>query len=170
MYGAILGDIIGSPFEFDRGNKTKDFELFTRGCRFTDDSVMTIAIAEALIAIGPGANEMEIEEAALKKEDDRLSKERLEHLQQELAELREEFAGKKAQWDNEKVGIERVQKIREEIEQVNKEIEKAQHSYDLEKAAELQYGRLPQLQKQLEAEEEKVKDEDMSLVHESVTD
>ena len=114
--------------------------------------------------------QMEIEEAALKKEDDRLSKERLEHLQQELAELREEFAGKKAQWDNEKVGIERVQKIREEIEQVNKEIEKAQHSYDLEKAAELQYGRLPQLQKQLEAEEEKVKDEDMSLVHESVTD
>ena len=114
--------------------------------------------------------QMEIEEAALKKEDDRLSKERLEHLQQELAELREEFAGKKAQWDNEKVGIERVQKIREEIEQVNKEIDKAQHSYDLEKAAELQYGRLPQLQKQLEAEEEKVKDEDMSLVHESVTD
>ena len=114
--------------------------------------------------------QMEIEEAALKKEDDRLSKERLEHLQQELAELREEFAGKKAQWDNEKVGIERVQKIREEIEQVNKEIEKVQHSYDLEKAAELQYGRLPQLQKQLEAEEEKVKDEDMSLVHESVTD
>ena len=114
--------------------------------------------------------QMEIEEAALKKEDDRLSKERLEHLQQELAELREEFAGKKAQWDNEKVGIERVQKIREEIEQVNKEIEKAQHSYDLEKAAELQYGRLPQLQKQLEAEEEKVKDEDLSLVHESVTD
>ena len=114
--------------------------------------------------------QMEIEEAALKKEDDRLSKERLEHLQQELAELREEFAGKKAQWDNEKVGIERVQKIREEIEQVNKEIEKAQHSYDLEKAAELQYGRLPQLQKQLEAEEEKVKDEDMYLVHESVTD
>ena len=170
MYGAILGDIIGSPFEFDRGRKTKEFDLFTRGCEFTDDSVMTVAIAEALIAIGPDANEMEIEEAALKKEDDRLSKERLEHLQQELAELREEFAGKKAQWDNEKVGIERVQKIREEIEQVNKEIEKAQHSYDLEKAAELQYGRLPQLQKQLEAEEEKVKDEDMSLVHESVTD
>ena len=114
--------------------------------------------------------QLEIEEAALKKEDDRLSKERLEHLQQELAELREEFAGKKAQWDNEKVGIERVQKLREEIEQVNKEIEKAQHSYDLEKAAELQYGRLPQLQKQLEAEEDKVKDEDLSLVHESVTD
>ena len=114
--------------------------------------------------------QMEIEETALKKEDDRLSKERLEHLQQELAELREEFAGKKAQWDNEKVGVERVQKLREEIEQVNKDIERAQHSYDLEKAAELQYGKLPQLQKQLEEEEAKVKDEDLSLVHESVND
>ena len=114
--------------------------------------------------------QMEIEETALKKEDDRLSKERLEHLQQELAELRDEFAGKKAQWDNEKVGVERVQKLREEIEQVNKDIEKAKHSYDLEKAAELQYGRLPQLQKQLEDEEAKVKDEDLSLVHESVND
>ena len=114
--------------------------------------------------------QMEIEETALKKEDDRLSKERLEHLQQELAELRDEFAGKKAQWDNEKVGIERVQKLREAIEQVNKDIEKAKHSYDLEKAAELQYGKLPQLQKHLEDEEAKVKDEDLSLVHESVND
>ena len=114
--------------------------------------------------------QMEIEAAALKKEDDRLSKERLEHLNQELAELRETFAGKKAQWDNEKVGIERVQKLRGEIEQVNKEIEKAQQAYDLNRAAELQYGRLPQLQKQLEEEETKIKDEDRSLVHESVTD
>lgn len=97
--------------------------------------------------------QMEIEEAALKKEDDRLSRERLEHLQQELAEHREEFAGKKAQWDNEKVDVERVRKIREEIEQVNKDIEKAQQSYDLNRAAELQYGRLPQLQKQLEEQE-----------------
>ena len=114
--------------------------------------------------------EMEIEEAALKKEDDRLSKERLEHLQQELAEHREEFAGKKAQWDNEKIDVERVQKLREEIEQIGKDIERAQQEYDLNKAAELQYGRLPMLQKQLQAEESKVKDEDLSLVHESVTD
>ena len=114
--------------------------------------------------------QLEIEEAALKKEEDRLSQERLAHLQQELAELREEFAGKKAQWDNEKVGVERVQKIREEIEQVNKEIEKAQQSYDLNRAAELQYGKMPQLQKQLEELEAQVKDEDRSLVHESVTD
>ena len=114
--------------------------------------------------------QLEIEEAALKKENDRLSQDRLVHLQQELAELREDFAGKKAQWDHEKVGVEKVQKLREEIEQVNKEIERAQHSYDLERAAELQYGKLPQLQKQLENEEAKGKDEDRSLVHESVTD
>lgn len=114
--------------------------------------------------------QMEIEEAALKKEDDRLSKDRLEHLQQELAELRDQFAGKKAQWDNEKHSVERVQKIREEIERVNNDIQKAQHSYDLEKAAELQYGELPRLQQQLTEEEAKVKEKGMSLVHESVTD
>ena len=114
--------------------------------------------------------QLEIEEAALKKEDDRLSQERLVKLQQELAENREEFAKQKAQWDNEKSSLERVHRLREEIESVNQEIQKAQSSYDLEKAAELQYGRLPQLKKQLEEEEAKVKDEDMSLVHESVTE
>ena len=114
--------------------------------------------------------QMEIEEAALKKEEDRLSRERLGNLQQELAELREEFVGRKAQWDNEKVGVERVQKLREEIEQTHKSIEKAQQAYDLQKAAELQYGRLPQLQKQLEEEEAKVKEKKDSLVHESVSD
>ncbi len=114
--------------------------------------------------------QLEIEEAALKKEEDRLSKERLENLQQELAELREEFSGQKAQWDNEKHSVERLQKIREEIEQVNQEIQKAKQSYNLERAAELQYGKLPQLTKQLEEEEEKVKEREMSLVHESVTD
>ncbi len=114
--------------------------------------------------------QFEIEEAALKKEDDRLSMERLEHLQQELAEDREEFAKRKAQWDNEKKSVERVQKLREEIEQVNRDIQSAQQEYDLNKAAELQYGRLPQLQKQLEEEEEKVKDEELSLVHESVSE
>ena len=113
--------------------------------------------------------QLEIEEEALKKEDDRLSQERLVHLQEELAELREEFSGKKAQWDNEKSSVERVQKIREEIEQVNKEIQKAQQDYDLNKAAELQYGRLPQLKKQLESEEERVKEKELSLVHEAVT-
>ena len=114
--------------------------------------------------------QLEIEEAALKKEEDRLSQDRLEHLQEELASLKETFANQKAQWDNEKTSVERVQKIREEIEQVNKDIQMAQRSYDLEKAAELQYGRLPQLQKQLEMEEEHVKERELKLVHESVTD
>ena len=99
--------------------------------------------------------QLEIEEAALKKENDRLSQDRLVNLQKELGELRDEFAGKKAQWDNEKTSVERLQKIREEIEQVNQEIQKAQHSYNLERAAELQYGKLPQLTKQLEEEEKK---------------
>ncbi len=114
--------------------------------------------------------QMEIEEAALKKEEDRLSKERLEHLQQELAELREEFAGAKAQWDNEKSSIERVRNVREEIENIGKEIQKAQQDYNLNRAAELQYGKLPELQKQLAELESQTKDEDRSLVHESVTD
>jgi len=114
--------------------------------------------------------QLEIEEAALKKETDNLSKDRLENLQKELAELRDEFNVKKAQWDNEKSGVERLSRLREDIEAMNKEIALAQRNYDLEKAAELQYGKLPQLQKQLEVEEEKIKDQEMTLVHESVTD
>ena len=114
--------------------------------------------------------QMEIEEAALKKETDRLSQDRLQTLQKELADLRDEFNNKKAQWDDEKKSVENLSKIREEIEDVNRQIQTAQQGYDLEKAAQLQYGRLPQLQKQLEEEEEKVKNKDLSLVHESVTD
>ncbi|MDR1801082.1 MAG: ATP-dependent chaperone ClpB [Lachnospiraceae bacterium] len=114
--------------------------------------------------------QLEIEEAALKKEEDRLSQDRLALLQEELSELKEDFAGKKAKWDNEKTDVERVRKIREEIDKVNQDIQKAQQSYDLEKAAQLQYGQLPKLKKELEEEESKVKDEDLSLVHESVTD
>ena len=114
--------------------------------------------------------QLEIEEAALKKETDKLSQERLEDLQKELAELRDEFNAKKASWDNEKNSVEKLQKIREEIEDLNKQIQSAQQNYDLEKAAELQYGRLPQLKKQLEQEEEIVKSRDMTLVHEAVTE
>ena len=114
--------------------------------------------------------QLEIEEAALKKETDKLSQERLTDLQKELAELRDTFNAKKASWDNEKHSVEKLQKIREEIESLNKQIQTAQQNYDLEKAAELQYGRLPQLKKQLEQEEEAVKNRDLSLVHEAVTD
>ena len=114
--------------------------------------------------------QLEIEEAALKKEDDRLSQERLTHLQQDLAELREAFASQKAQWDNEKSSVEKLQKMREEIEQVHQEIERAERQYNLERVAELRYGKLPQLMQLLEEEEARVKEREMSLVHESVTD
>lgn len=114
--------------------------------------------------------QMEIEEAALKKEEDRLSKERLETLQKELAELKEDFNNRKAQWDNEKASVDKLSKLREEIEAVNSQIQIAQREGDLEKAAELSYGKLPALKKQLEAEEANVKEKDLSLVHESVTD
>ena len=114
--------------------------------------------------------QMEIEEAALKKEDDRLSKERLEELQKELAEMREDFKARKARWENEKASVEKVSKLREEIESVNSEIQIAQRNYDLNKAAELQYGKLPELQRQLEEAEESAKKRESSMVHESVTD
>ncbi len=114
--------------------------------------------------------QLEIEEAALKKEDDNLSRERLENLQKELASLREEFASGKAQWDNEKAAVDRISKLREELDDVNRQIELAQRNYDLEKAAQLQYGRLPELKKQIESEENIVKQKELSLVHESVTD
>ena len=114
--------------------------------------------------------QLEIEESALKKETDNLSKERLEILQKELAELRDTFNTQKAQWDNEKHSVEKLQKLREQIEDVNKQIQKAKQNYDLEKAAQLQYGELPKLQQQLEIEEKSVKESDRSLVHEAVTD
>ena len=114
--------------------------------------------------------QMEIEESALKKETDNLSKERLAELQKELAEMRDTFNTQKAQWDNEKHSVEKLQKLREQIEDINKQIQKAKQNYDLEKAAELQYGELPKLQKQLEIEEKQVKESDRSLVHEAVTD
>ena len=114
--------------------------------------------------------QMEIEETALKKEDDRLSQERLEILQKELAELKEELNNRKAQWENEKASVEKLSKLREEIDAIGSQIEIAQREGDYEKAAELSYSRLPALKKQLEIEEEQVKNKDLSLVHESVTE
>ena len=114
--------------------------------------------------------QMQIEEAALKKETDNLSRERLETLQKELAELKDTFNSAKAQWENEKRTVEKLSKLREQIEDMNRQIQKAKNDYDLNRAAELQYGELPKLQQMLEAEEKKVKNEDLSLVHESVTD
>ena len=114
--------------------------------------------------------QMEIEEAALKKETDKLSQERLADLQREMAEYKDVFAVQKAQWENEKHSVEKLSTLREQIEDMNRQIQLAQQNYDLNKAAELQYGELPKLQKQLEIEEERVKNQDLSLVHESVTD
>ena len=114
--------------------------------------------------------QLEIEEAALKKETDKLSQDRLANLQKELADMQDDFNNKKAQWDNEKNSVERLQKLREQIEILNNEIQMAQRNYDLNKAAELQYGKLPALQKELEIEEENTKKQDLSLVHEAVTE
>ncbi len=114
--------------------------------------------------------QMEIEEAALKKETDNLSKERLDALQKELSELRSDFNTQKAKWDSEKSSVDQISKLKEEIDQVNTQIAQAKRDYDLNKAAELQYGKLPSIQKQLREAEEKVSKKDMSLVHESVTE
>lgn len=114
--------------------------------------------------------QLEIEEAALKKENDRLSQDRLTSLQKELAELREDFASAKAKWDSEKASVEKVQKLREELEELNNEIQIAQRNYDLNKAAELQYGRLPELKKRLEMEEDRLNQEERQLVHEKVSE
>ncbi|MBQ5561201.1 MAG: ATP-dependent chaperone ClpB [Lachnospiraceae bacterium] len=114
--------------------------------------------------------QLEIEEDALKKETDRLSMERLDNLQKELAELREEFAGRKAKWDNEKSAVEKVQKIKEQLEAANNEYKIAERNYDTAKMSELKYGRIPQLQQQLEAEEERVKNKEQQLVHDSVSE
>lgn len=114
--------------------------------------------------------QLEIEETALKKETDHLSQERLEDLQKNLAELHDEFANRKAQWENEKASVDKLSALREEIEQVGRDIAQAQQQYDLNRAAELQYGKLPLLQKELAAAEEQVKKQDLSLVRESVSD
>ncbi|MBO5564782.1 MAG: ATP-dependent chaperone ClpB [Lachnospiraceae bacterium] len=114
--------------------------------------------------------QLEIEETALKKEEDALSKERLADLQKELAELKEHFAAQKAQWENEKAKVDKLSALREQIDTVNSEIQMAQQKGDLQQAAELQYGKLPALKKELEEEESKTGSEDLSLVHEQVTE
>ncbi len=114
--------------------------------------------------------QMEIEEAALKKETDNLSRERLELLEKELSELKESFKQQKAKWDNEKSSVDSISKLKEELEQLNNEIAKAKRDYNLEKAAELQYGKLPALQKRLNEAENTIKNKSLDLVHESVTE
>ena len=164
----VSAAVLSDRYISDRFLPDKAIDLVDEACAMIKTELDTLP-AE-LDEMSRKIMQMEIEEAALKKETDRLSQDRLADLQKELAELHDEFAAKKAQWENEKASVDKLSSLREEIENVNRQIQDAQQRYDLNKAAELQYGKLPQLQKELEAEEEKVKNEDLSLVHESVTE
>ncbi len=167
--GALVSAaVLSNRYISDRFLPDKAIDLVDEACALIKTELNSMPTE--LDELNRRVMQMEIEETALKKEDDSLSKERLEALQKELADLRGEFQSRKAQWDNEKQAVERVQKLREEMDQLNKEIQIAQQNYDLEKAAELQYGRLPELQRELDAEEEIVKNRDMSLVHENVSE
>ncbi len=152
----------------DRYLPDKAIDLVDEACAMVKTEMDTMP-AE-LDELSRRITQLEIEEAALKKETDHLSQDRLEALQKELAELRDEFGRRKAQWDNEKSSADYLSSLREQIDDVNSQIQTATQEYDLNKAAELQYGRLPELRKQLAEEEAKVKDQDLSLVHESVTE
>ena len=167
--GALVSAaVLSDRYITDRFLPDKAIDLVDEACALikTEMDSMPTELDELISKV----MQMEIEEAALKKETDNLSKERLAELQKELAESRDEFNNRKAQWENEKNSVNRLQQLREQVENVKKEIEKAQSEYDLNKAAELQYGKLPELQKQLGVEEQNVKDKDLSLVRESVTD
>ena len=164
----VAAATLSNRYITDRFLPDKAIDLVDEACAMTKTEMNSLP-AE-MDEVQRKIMQMEIEEAALKKEDDRLSKERLEELQKELAEMREDFKARKARWENEKASVEKVSKLREEIESVNSEIQIAQRNYDLNKAAELQYGRLPELKKQLEEEEERVAKEDRSMVRESVTE
>ncbi|MFA9376332.1 MAG: ATP-dependent chaperone ClpB [Lachnotalea sp.] len=164
----VSAAILSSRYISDRFLPDKAIDLVDEACALIKTELDSMP-AE-LDELSRKVMQMEIEEAALKKETDRLSKERLESLQKELAESKDEFTGKKAQWDNEKSAVDKLSKLREEIEDMHKQIQLAQRNYDLNKAAELQYGKLPKLEEQLAIEEEQMKKTDLSLVHESVTD
>ena len=164
----VSAAVLSNRYITDRFLPDKASDLVDEACAMIKTELDSLPAA--LDEVQRKIMQLEIEEAALKKETDRLSVERLENLQKELAELREEFKSKKASWDQEKSAVERVSKLKEEIESLNNEIQIAQRNYDLNKAAELQYGPLPELKKQLEEEEERVAKEDRSMVRESVTE
>ena len=164
----VSASVLSNRYISDRFLPDKAIDLVDEACALIKTELDSMPTE--LDELNRRVMQLEIEETALKKEDDRLSQERLADLQKELAELRSEFQNKKAQWDNEKKSVEKVQKLREDLESLKNEIQQAEQSYDLNKAAELKYGKLPQLQQQLEIEEEKVKGEDLSLVHESVSE
>ncbi|BCJ96781.1 chaperone protein ClpB [Anaerocolumna cellulosilytica] len=164
----VSAAILSNRYISDRFLPDKAIDLVDEACALIKTELDSMPTE--LDDISRRIMQMEIEEAALKKETDRLSGERLEDLQKELAEAKEAFAAQKAKWDNEKNSVEKVQKLREELEGLNKEIELAERNYDLNKAAELKYGKLPYLTKQLAEEEERLKREEHTLVHESVSE
>jgi len=164
----VSAAVLSNRYISDRFLPDKAIDLVDEACALIKTELDSMP--SELDELNRRVMQLEIEETALKKEEDNLSRERLAALQKELAELRDEFSSKKAQWDNEKKSVEHVQKLRGDLENVKNEIKQAQQNYDLEKAAELQYGELPQLQKKLEAEEAKVKTEEYSLVHENVSE
>ncbi len=167
--GALVSAaVLSNRYILDRFLPDKAIDLVDEACALIKTELDSMPTE--LDELNRRVMQLQIEETALKKESDQLSRKRLDHLQRELAELNSEFQTKKAQWDNEKALIEKVQGLREELENVKKEIAQAQQQYDLNKAAELQYGKLPQIQRQLELEEEKVKSEDLTLMHESVSE
>lgn len=164
----VSAAVLSNRYISDRFLPDKAIDLVDEACALVKTELDSMP-AE-LDELSRKVMQLEIEEAALKKETDKLSQDRLSNLQKELADLRDEFNAKKAQWDNEKNSVERLSKLREDIEELNNQIQIAQREYDLNKAAELQYGKLPELERQLASEEEKVKNQELSLVHEAVTE
>ena len=164
----VTAAVLSNRYISDRFLPDKAIDLVDEACALIKTELDSMP-AE-LDELNRRVMQLEIEETALKKETDRLSQDRLTNLQKELAELRDEFNNRKAQWENEKGAVDKVSKLREQIEETKKQIQQAQQDYNLEKTAELQYGVLPQLEKQLEQEEEVLKNRDLSLVHENVSD
>lgn len=164
----VSAAVLSNRYITDRFLPDKAIDLVDEACALIKTELDSMPTE--LDALQRRIMQMEIEETALKKEDDRLSQERLKDLQKELADLKEEFAAGKAQWDNEKASVDKLSRLREEIDQMNNEIQIAQREGNLERAAELSYGRLPALKKQLEQEEESVGAADLSLVHERVSE
>ncbi len=167
--GALISAaVLSNRYISDRFLPDKAIDLVDEACALikTEMDSMPTEMDE----ISRKIMQLEIEEAALTKETDKLSAEHLSEIRAELSELREKFSGMKAKWENEKEGIGKVQKLREDIEKTNAEIEKAQAAYDLAKAAELKYGKLPALQKELEEEEAKAEKADRSLLRDCVSE
>ena len=164
----VTAAVLSNRYISDRFLPDKAIDLVDEACALIKTELDSMP-AE-LDELNRRVMQLEIEETALKKETDRLSQDRLTNFQKELAELRDEFNNRKAQWENEKGAVDKVSKLREQIEETKKQIQQAQQDYNLEKTAELQYGVLPQLEKQLEQEEEVLKNRDLSLVHENVSD